>query len=632
MQNTNNFGLLKPERLIDNISINVINGNMDTVDVALGNTAKFEKAGGTATAITLTGITLIDGRSKNFIVKADNNSGATTINGKPLYKPGTTTAPKLKMNSAVTVWYDLTSDCFFIKASAGGGTALAGDVLEPKTFTNEDDSEIQGTMPNRGAVSQSLAINGTYNVPEGYHNGSGSVTQSIPTKAAATYIPGTIDQEITSGQYLSGKQTIKGDADLISANILKGKDIFGVVGTLDHVDITGQGTASGICHETISKGNLVSTRRHFGFDTPLKLTNPASLPTGNGQRVAYSADGIYLAVGNTTTSPFLHICKRSGDTYTKLVNTYTGIANAVYGVAWSPDGTYLAVAVSGTAPYLAIYKRSGDTFTKLTDPSVMPAGGAQGLTFSSDGVYLAVVHVGAPYITIYKRSGDTFTKLTDPAISPVGTGRSVAFSSDLTYLVVGHDSAPYITIYKRSGDTFTKLADPTALPTGIATGVAWSPDGTYLAVSQYTSPRLHIYKRSGDTFTKLTNPATMPPYDTWGVAFSSDGTYLTVLHGLSPYITIYKRSGDTFTKLADPAILPTGTGRAACYNPVYPHLAVAHDTSPFVTIYKADIEGDYLYKYNAFSDLLYPNYINFGFAKEEGVTDDIIDITTIPIK
>lgn len=35
MQNTNNFGLLKPERLIDNISIDVINENMDIIDETL---------------------------------------------------------------------------------------------------------------------------------------------------------------------------------------------------------------------------------------------------------------------------------------------------------------------------------------------------------------------------------------------------------------------------------------------------------------------------------------------------------------------------------------------------------------------------------------------------------------------
>ena len=63
-----------------------------------------------------------------------------------------------------------------------------------------------------------------------YVNGS-KVTGTIASKAAATYTPSTTAQTITAGQYLSGNQTIAGDADLISANIKAGKNIFGIDGT-----------------------------------------------------------------------------------------------------------------------------------------------------------------------------------------------------------------------------------------------------------------------------------------------------------------------------------------------------------------------------------------------------------------
>ena len=58
------------------------------------------------------------------------------------------------------------------------------------------------------------------------------VTGSIGSKAAQTITPSTTDQTIAAGQYLSGDQTIKGDANLIAANILSGKSIFGVVGSV----------------------------------------------------------------------------------------------------------------------------------------------------------------------------------------------------------------------------------------------------------------------------------------------------------------------------------------------------------------------------------------------------------------
>lgn len=64
-----------------------------------------------------------------------------------------------------------------------------------------------------------------------YVNGV-KVTGSIVSKSAQTYTPTTSDQTISASQYLSGAQTIKGDANLTAANIASGITIFGVAGTL----------------------------------------------------------------------------------------------------------------------------------------------------------------------------------------------------------------------------------------------------------------------------------------------------------------------------------------------------------------------------------------------------------------
>ena len=122
------------------------------------------------------------------------------------------------------------------KTGGGGsakfeGNATVDQVLSGATF-HSDDKEIKtGTMANNGAVSHSLSANGTYTIPKGYHDGNGKVTQSLTTKGATTYTPTTSNQTITSGTYLTGTQTIKGDSNLVSANILNGKSIFGVSGT-----------------------------------------------------------------------------------------------------------------------------------------------------------------------------------------------------------------------------------------------------------------------------------------------------------------------------------------------------------------------------------------------------------------
>lgn len=67
---------------------------------------------------------------------------------------------------------------------SGGGTdssdltATLSQVLSGYTAMTNDsnDDPGTGTMPNRGAVTQSLNAGGSYTIPQGYHNGSGKVT------------------------------------------------------------------------------------------------------------------------------------------------------------------------------------------------------------------------------------------------------------------------------------------------------------------------------------------------------------------------------------------------------------------------------------------------------------------------
>ena len=58
------------------------------------------------------------------------------------------------------------------------------------------------------------------------------VGSGITRKSAATITPTTINQTINAGQYLSGAQTIKGDGNLVPENIISGKSIFGVSGSV----------------------------------------------------------------------------------------------------------------------------------------------------------------------------------------------------------------------------------------------------------------------------------------------------------------------------------------------------------------------------------------------------------------
>ena len=122
----------------------------------------FQDAGGTGTAITLTGVELTDGFNLTFIATASNSAAATTINGKNLYKPNTVLPPNIISGKAITVWYDLGADCFFLKASAEGN-AVVGDVLAGKTFSNDDDTGLIGTLALTGdALVSDVAIGKTF--------------------------------------------------------------------------------------------------------------------------------------------------------------------------------------------------------------------------------------------------------------------------------------------------------------------------------------------------------------------------------------------------------------------------------------------------------------------------------------
>jgi hypothetical protein len=203
----------------------------------------YETAGGTGTAMTLTLGTLTNGYSKRFIASANNSGSATTINGTyPLYKPNTTTAPNIVSGKAYTIWYNSTSSCFFCVASAEGDV-VASQVLAGKTFSNDSDTGLTGSMANKSGltigssavdaftVSAALCGGATSNtyvgawdmyIPEGYYNGTSLSRIHIPN-----LYPGNIKagaQAGWSGHYVTGTYT--SDATATAPQILSGSTAY----------------------------------------------------------------------------------------------------------------------------------------------------------------------------------------------------------------------------------------------------------------------------------------------------------------------------------------------------------------------------------------------------------------------
>lgn len=117
-------------------------------------------------------------------------------------------------------------------ASQATKSVTSGSATAPATISGTSASVSTGT--NTLTLSKTISVTPT--VSAGYvasgtaGNSSVSLTASVTTKAAATITPTTSDQTIASGTYLTGTQTIKGDANLVASKIVYPNTIFGVQG------------------------------------------------------------------------------------------------------------------------------------------------------------------------------------------------------------------------------------------------------------------------------------------------------------------------------------------------------------------------------------------------------------------
>jgi len=114
----------------------------------------------------------------------------------------------------------------------GSAATPATTITANPTITVSSGGLITASVSTSKSVTPTVSSGYIASGTAGTVSVSGSNTSQLTTKGAQTYTPTTSNQSISSGRYLTGVQTILGDANLVAANIAKDVTIFGVTGTL----------------------------------------------------------------------------------------------------------------------------------------------------------------------------------------------------------------------------------------------------------------------------------------------------------------------------------------------------------------------------------------------------------------
>ena len=343
--------------------------------------------------------TVKEGETYSIPAGYHNGSGVVSgVSGGGNYSLQTKTVTPTKEQQSVTAdsgYYGLTSVTVAAipenYQDVSATTAVAGDVLTGKVFTDADGVVTTGTMANNGTVTKTLdTTTKSVTIAKGYHSGSGSVSITTEEKSA-TPTKSTLEVVPTNGKVLS-KVTVAAIPDAY-------QDVTNVTATADKVldgsvfvDSDGaeiEGTmpnnaAVSKTLDTATTSYTVPAGYHNGSGKVNIVTEEKSVtPTESAQNIT-PASGKVLSKVSVAAIP-----TKYGDATGVTVTSATLLADTT---AIGVDGTGKAIKVTGSMANNGDVTNTidGMTATSVTIPAGYTTGGTISLTADIETALAAI--------------------------------------------------------------------------------------------------------------------------------------------------------------------------------------------------------------------------------------------------
>ncbi len=297
-------------------------------------------------------------------------------------------------------------------------------------------------------------------------------------------------------------------------------------GPANWVDWRPQSTTLAVAHNT----SPFVTWYLVESNVATKIANPATLPLNNGSKVAWSSDGKYCAVG----------CVTGGGNQTWFIYDFTSgspveigtvpaFLSGVINLSWRP-GTYLLnindfiYDVTSGTPVLA------HTLT-----------GINGLdsSWTVDGRYLTHMGSNSPFIRSWDWDTGSPVQEPNPAVLPPSTGRSPSYDPvntdklNTVHSHVGVSPGNDSTRYDWVAGVLTNIADMTPEPSvsggGSPSCIRTRNDGSRFAISTSQSAKWYLYDNTVDPPSGLSVPTPLPAGQPVSVAWGGQDALTATL-------------------------------------------------------------------------------------------------------